>query len=100
MKIGGHDIQSLNVKWLRSHIGVVSQEPVLFATTIAENIAYGREGATMAEIEEVAKKANAHNFISQFPQVGPSVFIFMSFTTLRTLFQKSNLCKANKFGKA
>lgn len=47
----------------------MSQEPVLFATTIAENISYGREGATMAEIEEVAKKANAHNFISQFPQV-------------------------------
>jgi ABC-type multidrug transport system fused ATPase/permease subunit len=69
VKVGGHDITSLNVKWLRSHIGVVSQEPVLFATTIAENISYGKEGASMAEIEKVAKQANAHNFISQFPQV-------------------------------
>lgn len=75
MKVGGYDIKSLNVKWLRSHLGVVSQEPVLFATTIAENISYGREGATMADIEKVAKQANAHNFISQFPQVRTSVFI-------------------------
>ena len=69
VKLDGNDITSLNVKWLRSHIGVVSQEPILFATTIAENIGYGREGATMQEIEEAAKQANAHNFISQFPQV-------------------------------
>lgn len=69
VKLDGNDITSLNVKWLRSHIGVVSQEPILFATTIAENISYGREGATMQEIEEAAKQANAHNFISQFPQV-------------------------------
>ncbi|XP_046851815.1 ATP-dependent translocase ABCB1-like [Xenia sp. Carnegie-2017] len=66
--IGGDDIKALNLKWLRSHIGVVSQEPILFATTIADNISYGREGATMDEIIEVAKKANAHSFITQFPQ--------------------------------
>jgi ATP-binding cassette subfamily B (MDR/TAP) protein 1 len=48
---------------------VVNQEPVLFSTTIAENIAFGREGATQREIEDAAKAANAHNFISQFPKV-------------------------------
>ena len=61
------DVRYLNLKWLRSNIGVVSQEPVLFDTTIAENIGYGKEGATMEEIETAAKNANAHDFISQLP---------------------------------
>ena len=55
------------MKWLRSNIGVVSQEPVLFDTTIAENISYGKEGATREEIEAAARAANAHNFISELP---------------------------------
>ena len=55
------------MKWLRSHIGVVSQEPVLFDTTIAENIRYGKEDATMEDIEEAAKQANAHDFIASLP---------------------------------
>jgi ABC-type multidrug transport system fused ATPase/permease subunit len=65
--VGGKDIRSLNLKWLRSHIGVVSQEPVLFDTTIADNIRYGREDATMKDIEAAAKAANAHSFISELP---------------------------------
>ena len=65
--IDGKDIASLNLKWLRQNIGVVSQEPVLFNTTIAENIRFGREDATMEDIERAAKNANAYNFISQFP---------------------------------
>ena len=65
--IGGKDVRTLNLKWLRSHIGVVSQEPVLFDTTIAENIRYGREDATMKDIEAAAKAANAHSFISELP---------------------------------
>ena len=60
-------MKELNLKWLRSQIGVVSQEPVLFDTTIAENICYGREDATMEDIIEAAKNANAHNFISKLP---------------------------------
>ncbi|XP_028401686.1 multidrug resistance protein 1-like [Dendronephthya gigantea] len=68
VKLDGNDIKSLNIRYLRSLIGVVNQEPVLFATTIAENIAYGRDGATRREIEEAAKMANAHNFITQFPK--------------------------------
>ena len=62
------NIKELNLKWLRSHIGVVSQEPVLFDTTIAENIRYGKEDATMEEIQEAAKNANAHNFIMDLPK--------------------------------
>ena len=66
--VSGKDVSSLNLKWLRSNIGIVSQEPVLFDTTIAENIAFGKEGATMEEIETAAKNANAHDFISQLPE--------------------------------
>ncbi len=65
--IGGKDISTLNLKWLRNNIGVVSQEPVLFDTTIAENIRYGKENATMEEIKAAAVSANAHNFISELP---------------------------------
>ncbi|OCT75763.1 hypothetical protein XELAEV_18030950mg [Xenopus laevis] len=65
--LDGHDIRSLNVKWLRENIGVVSQEPVLFGTTIAENIRYGGESVTDNEIEQAAKEANAFDFISRLP---------------------------------
>ena len=67
--LDGQDIKDINVRHLRSFIGVVNQEPVLFATTISENISYGREGVTRQEIEEAAKMANAHNFVTQFPKV-------------------------------
>ncbi|NXA32825.1 ABCBB protein, partial [Eudromia elegans] len=66
--LDGHDIRSLNIQWLRSQIGIVEQEPVLFATTIAENIRYGRDEATMEEIIQAAKEANAYNFIMDLPQ--------------------------------
>ena len=70
--LDGTDIRELNVRWLRSHIGVVSQEPVLFATTIAENIRYGHEGISQQEIEAAAKNANAHDFIMSLPEVSAS----------------------------
>lgn len=60
-------MSSLNLKWLRGNIGVVSQEPVLFDTSIVENIRYGKEDATMEEIHRAAKKANAHDFITRLP---------------------------------
>ncbi|XP_061811583.1 ATP-dependent translocase ABCB1-like isoform X3 [Nerophis lumbriciformis] len=63
----GHDIRSLNVRYLREKIGVVSQEPVLFATTIAENIRYGRTDVTQQEIEQAAKEANTYDFIMNLP---------------------------------
>ena len=68
----GHDIKDINVKWLRQHIGVVSQEPVLFDGSISDNIRLGREGATQADIEDASKMANAHDFIMEFPDVSSS----------------------------
>uniref|UniRef100_A0A8C2EU80 ATP-binding cassette sub-family B member 5 n=1 Tax=Cyprinus carpio TaxID=7962 RepID=A0A8C2EU80_CYPCA len=65
--LDGHDIRSLNVRWLRENMGIVSQEPVLFGTTIAENIRYGREDATDEDIERAIKEANAYDFISKLP---------------------------------
>ncbi|RUS84570.1 hypothetical protein EGW08_007665 [Elysia chlorotica] len=65
--IDGTEIRDLNIKWLRSHIGLVSQEPVLFATTIAENIRYGKEDVTMDEIIQASKNANAYDFIMSLP---------------------------------
>lgn len=62
------DIRQLDLAWLRRNIGVVSQEPVLFSTTIIENIKLSNPQATKAEIEEAAVKANAHNFILELPQ--------------------------------
>uniref|UniRef100_A0A668U654 Uncharacterized protein n=1 Tax=Oreochromis aureus TaxID=47969 RepID=A0A668U654_OREAU len=66
--LDGHDIRTLNIQWLRSLIGIVEQEPVLFATTIAENIRFGRPGVTMEDIIQAAKEANAYNFIMELPQ--------------------------------
>uniref|UniRef100_A0A8B9LZE9 ATP-binding cassette, sub-family B (MDR/TAP), member 11a n=1 Tax=Astyanax mexicanus TaxID=7994 RepID=A0A8B9LZE9_ASTMX len=66
--LDGHDIRSLNIQWLRSLIGIVEQEPVLFATSISENIRYGRPGVTMEEIIQASKEANAYNFIMDLPQ--------------------------------
>lgn len=57
----------MNLTWLRSKIGVVGQEPALFATTIADNIRYGNFAATQADIEQAAQKANAHKFIKSLP---------------------------------
>jgi ATP-binding cassette subfamily B (MDR/TAP) protein 1 len=65
--LDGTDLREINVQWLRDNIGLVSQEPVLFARTIYENIAYGMSGATEEDIIRVSKSANAHDFISQFP---------------------------------
>ena len=72
VSVDGHDIPRLNLKWLREQIGVVSQEPVLFDTTIAENIRYGKEDVTQEEIEKATKMANAHDFIRSLPKVGRS----------------------------
>ena len=67
--LDGKDLKTLNVAWLRSHIGIVSQEPVLFHGSIQENIRFGKPDATDQEIHDAAKMANAHDFIMQLPQV-------------------------------
>ncbi|KAH9676223.1 ABC transporter B family member 15 [Citrus sinensis] len=66
--LDGVAIDKLQLKWLRSQMGLVSQEPALFATSIKENILFGKEDASMEEIIEAAKASNAHNFICQLPQ--------------------------------
>ncbi|ETK76748.1 hypothetical protein L915_16906 [Phytophthora nicotianae] len=66
--LDGRDVKTLNVKWLRSQIGMVSQEPVLFATTIFENIAMGGDNVTREEAIEACKLSNAHNFIMSLPE--------------------------------
>uniref|UniRef100_A0A7S2S7J6 Uncharacterized protein n=1 Tax=Mucochytrium quahogii TaxID=96639 RepID=A0A7S2S7J6_9STRA len=66
--LDGVNLKDIKLKWLREQIGLVSQEPVLFANTIAENIGYGRQGATRQDIEDAAKAANAYNFIMEFPE--------------------------------
>lgn len=64
--IDGRDISELNIKSLRRKIGIVSQEPVLFSGSIADNIAYGKPSATRNEIVKAARQANC-NFIGDFP---------------------------------
>ncbi|GAB9474253.1 Multidrug resistance protein abc superfamily [Globisporangium polare] len=66
--LDGVDTKALNVNWLRSQIGMVGQEPTLFIGTIAENIAYGLDvQPSQDEVEVAAKVANAHDFITRFP---------------------------------
>ncbi|MBN94544.1 MAG: ABC transporter permease [Deltaproteobacteria bacterium] len=66
--LDGHDYRDLEASWLREQVGVVAQEPVLFATTISENIRYGRHDATDEQVEAAARAAHAHDFIAAFPQ--------------------------------
>nr|ABD33400.2 Cyclic peptide transporter [Medicago truncatula] len=68
IRLDGVAIRNLQIKWLRSMMGLVSQEPALFATSIKENIIFGKEDATEDEIVEAAKICNAHDFISLLPQ--------------------------------
>jgi ABC-type multidrug transport system fused ATPase/permease subunit len=67
MTLDGEDIRDLDPAWLRRLVGVVSQEPVLFSTTIAENVRYGRPEATDAEVREALRAANALGFVEGFP---------------------------------
>jgi ATP-binding cassette subfamily B protein len=66
--IDGQDIAHATQHSLRAQIAIVPQEPILFHRSLAENIAYARPEASMAEIERVARLANAHDFISQLPR--------------------------------
>lgn len=66
--VDGHDIREYSLVEYRSQFSIVLQEPVLFSTTIAENIAYGRPDASIQEIQEAARAANAHGFITRLEQ--------------------------------
>ncbi|XP_031107198.1 ABC transporter B family member 20-like [Ipomoea triloba] len=65
--LDGRDLKSYNLRWLRNHLGLVQQEPIIFSTTIRENIIYARHNASEAEVKEAARIANAHHFISSLP---------------------------------
>ena len=69
--LDGKEINQLNVQWLRAQLGIVSQEPILFDCSIAENIAYGDNSRTVSheEIVSAAKEANIHQFIDSLPDV-------------------------------
>lgn len=66
--IDGINLEEFQLKWIRGKIGLVSQEPALFSGSIRDNIAYGKEGATIEEINDAAELANAAKFIDKLPQ--------------------------------
>ena len=80
--LDGKDIKTLNIAWLRSHIGIVSQEPVLFTGSIEENIRFGKSDATDEEVLAAAKMANAHDFIMELPEVSLSHAFMLSIVDL------------------
>ncbi|KAK9131106.1 hypothetical protein Sjap_011593 [Stephania japonica] len=68
VKIDGVDIRTLQLKWLRQKMGLVSQEHALFGTSIKENVIFGKADATMDEVIAATMASNAHNFITQLPE--------------------------------
>jgi ABC-type multidrug transport system fused ATPase/permease subunit len=66
--LDGVDVRELSVRSVRSAVAVVSDDPFLFSASVAENIAYARPGAPLAEIEQAARRAQAHGFVSSLPQ--------------------------------
>ncbi len=73
MLIDGVPVSKLNVSWLRNNIGVVSQEPVLFAATIEENLRLGQPEMTEEDMRRVCKMANAHDFITKLPEASDGI---------------------------
>ena len=71
LKLDQQDIRDLNIRWLRQNIGLVSQEPILFDSSISENIRYGANFREVSDEEVVtaARAANIHNFIETLPEV-------------------------------
>ena len=96
VSIDGSDINTLNIKWLRQQLGLVSQEPVLFARSIRENVVYGLERSVPDdEIHKACQNANIHNFIMGLPKVR---FRHISFLILidMTCCMKFNTCKLKR----
>ena len=67
LRIDDYDVRDLSLESLRRNIGIVQQDVYLFADTVAENIRYGRPGASDAEVVAAARRANAHDFIEALP---------------------------------
>jgi len=78
--LDGNDIRELNVRWLRSNIAVVGQEPILFDTTIEDNIKLGGIDVSTEDVVKAAKLANCYDFINKMPQASArQLFYFSSF---------------------
>jgi ATP-binding cassette subfamily B protein/subfamily B ATP-binding cassette protein MsbA len=67
IRLDGHDLRALTLRSLRQSVALVLQDPIIFAATIRENIAYGRPDATAEDVESAARAANAHEFIAALP---------------------------------
>jgi ATP-binding cassette subfamily B (MDR/TAP) protein 1 len=80
--LDGNDIRDLDLKWLRQQIGLVNQEPALFATSIRENILYGKDDATLEEITRAAKLSGAMSFINNLPDKFETQVLIQQFTLL------------------
>jgi len=65
--LDGYDLRDYQLKWLREQMGLVNQEPALFAASIVKNIRYGKESADMEQVIEATEAANAHSFIQSLP---------------------------------
>jgi len=74
--VDGRDLRELNIQWLRSQVGLVSQEPVLFDCSIRENIEYGDNcrQVSMDEVIAAARMANIHSFVESLPLVSPLIY--------------------------
>lgn len=83
--IDGVNVKKLHLSWLRERIGLVSQEPVLFDTTIRENIAYGKDNATEDEIRKALELSFAAAFVNDLPMVNDSYCYFCFFFALCSL---------------
>ncbi len=68
LELDGRDLKTLDPEWLRQRIGTVAQEPLLFSSSVVDNIRYGRMGATLEEVQAAARAANAHDFITRVPE--------------------------------
>lgn len=93
--LDGHNIKDLDLKWLRQQIGLVNQEPALFATSIRENILYGKDDATIDELTHAAKLSEAINFINHLPeryetQVIDQTFLFWVIPNKVSSLQQEN----------
>ena len=82
------DVKDLNIRWLRNQIGIVSQEPVLFSASIADNIRYGANFRDVSdeEVIEAAKAANIHNFIDTLPQVSHNYRYVLYYPMIMCIF--------------
>ena len=88
--IDGVDTRSLNIQWLRSQMAIVQQEPILFDTSIRENIAYGAlADPTMDDVIKAARDANIHEFINSLPNVSSLLYRRTKFLCRRPCSQKT-----------